>query len=198
MTPQSLIVRPHKVNDIPLKFAKECAIQIKSFLKHSGIRVKDMKGSSAYRLNVINELSTLKKGDSFLAFGHGNPDIIHVGALPPVFTIKDTKHTFEKICYFLSCCTARGIGQQAIRDGALVFIGFRDEFRVPHRYKDEMAEACLSGIKKFFLKKCSIQDIEKIMDSSFDEKEYTITRNGDFIYAAAFAYNRSSLSVLIN
>jgi len=198
MKSQSLIVRPHKVKDIPLKFAKECAIQIKNFLQTNGISVKDLKGTSAYRINVINQLCGLKKGDNFLVFGHGNPDYIRVGANSPVFTIEDTVNTFEKICYFLSCCTARGIGQQAIKDGALAFIGFKDDFSVPFRYKEEMIEACLSGMKKFFLGQCTIREIEKIMDISFYENENKISKKGDFIYAALFAYNRNSLSVMIH
>jgi hypothetical protein len=117
-----------------------------------------LAGNDSVRHNVKNELAMLKGQGNFLIFGHGNAELISVCGTEPTLMMSDTHLLVGKICYFLSCCTAKKLGPQAIKDGAIAFIGFRGLFNVIPGHEDDLAEFCLKGVTEFLIGNCDIKN----------------------------------------
>lgn len=193
---QSLIVHPTKGQDEVLNFALKCALQIKNSLKSCGLKYVHLKGPSATNHHVKNQLVTMN-GGNFLAFGHGSPELLTITGGSPIFTISDAPYTVDKVCYFVSCCTAQKIGPETIRHGAIAFIGFLGQFFVPKYHKDDLINCITAGITCYLLGKCALDEIEKITDDAFYDLEKKLTSNGDLISAANVAHNRNEMVFLL-
>ena len=188
---KSLFVYPQDVFEPGLKFANGCAISIKDDLNKIGISIDEIIGCNATSKKVEKKLKN-RKIKNFLAFGHGSE--VHITVRDdgvPVFDLGQTLILKNKLCYFLSCCTGKTLGLQAIRDGAIAFIGFTEEFWFLSHYKDDFLECATSGIREFLLEKCDMKDIEKITRKRFDDKINELKSKKAYVAAGWFNYDIS-------
>ena len=164
---KSFFIYPDSSTESGLKFARDCALTIKEditvkILEYVGSKVTNKKLRSALKKNPA---------ENFLAFGHGNDTQFTIGENEiSVFSIDDTDLLSNKVCYFLACCTGKKLGPRAIEQGAIAFFGFKENFTFTPKYSEDFIECCTSGIRDFLLKKCTINEIEKITRKSFEDK----------------------------
>ncbi|MGC1709654.1 MAG: hypothetical protein WA799_07630, partial [Nitrosotalea sp.] len=109
----------------------------------------------------------------------------------PVFELGKTLTLKNKLCYFLSCCTGKTLGPKAIKDGAIAFIGFTEEFKFLLPYRNDFLECATSGIREFLLGNCKMKEVETITRKKFDDKIKDLHSKGANVAAGWFNYDIS-------
>lgn len=96
--------------------------------EETGLKVLDLPGSKANRKEFEDKIITLSPklimlnghGDDNLVTGHKDEPLVKVGV--------NEKLLKEKIIYALSCRSAKILGSESIKCGALSYIGYQDDF----------------------------------------------------------------------
>lgn len=165
---ESLFLFPKDSSESELNFARQCALEIKNELCGLGFDTKEIVGDDAGEQKIVNAL-TEKKDGNFLAFGHGNPELFSVHKdQHPIFFLRNTPHLKNLVCYFFSCCVGKKIGPAAMNDGALAFIGFKEDLEYVPDYKSNFIECATSGIRTYLRGDCELGEIAKITNDSFN------------------------------
>ncbi len=167
---KSLLIFPEDESDAGLKFAKTCALELVEYLQIEKHEFGKLTGNNITVDDVITSLTEISV-KNFLAFGHGNETGITIRSdTAPVFEINNASLLKDRLCYFLSCCTGKELGPEAIHQGAIAFIGFVEKFWFISDQSKDFVDCCLSGIQEYLLGKCKLTDIEGITKKKFDEK----------------------------
>lgn len=194
---ESLFLFPKDTSEAALNFARQAALNLKDELCKLGVSTKEIVGDDANELKIVNSLVENKDG-SFLAFGHGAPELFTVHEdQHPVFFLRNTQHLSNFVCYFLSCCTGKKIGPAAINNGALAFFGFKEDFEFVPNYEENFIQCVTSGIRQFLTGGCKLEEIEKITNNSFNAEISRLISNKEYYAAEKLLLDLSVMVFLI-
>ncbi|XOB46819.1 MAG: hypothetical protein ACKKMV_01460 [Candidatus Nealsonbacteria bacterium] len=120
-----LITRPEY--DPPTYYLSKWSKYIIDEARNKGVRVIDLWRDKANRKRVVG---TLEKVAPRLVFfnGHGSEDFITGHGGKVVLRKGDGKAVKSKIIFARSCRCAKVLGQYAIEQGALAFLGYKEDF----------------------------------------------------------------------
>jgi hypothetical protein len=166
-----LLIYPNRGSNRATNFARECALYIKEKLGPEREMIKEIRGNKAVRDHIVRVLkSTSGQDGAFLCFGHGGQGQLVVKDGECALYREDAHLLKGKTCYVFACRSFNELGAAAIDSGASVFIGFSEDFWVPHVFMEDMMHCCSIGIVSYLLHKCSSKEIEFITKEAFEVK----------------------------
>lgn len=87
-------------------------------------------GPSATTANFIVTCGSNRRWTLFSGLGHGDPDAFEGYGHKDVADVRDTPRTMaffvEKIVHLYSCNTAKSLGPEMVKKGAIAFVGYND------------------------------------------------------------------------
>lgn len=145
MSKAILITRPD--HDLITTYLFQWSEYVINLANRKNIKVLDLSGKKA---NEKMFTSYMVKNEPILVFfnGHGNKDIITgYNNEPLVVANKNEKLLKKKIVYARSCDAAESLGKLCIKNGALVFIGYKKKYTIcysnssiTHPLQDDIAK----------------------------------------------------------
>lgn len=191
----SLVVHPLKGRDMGSNFARECALELIQTMRRVGFGYRLLREPNAQRGSTCAALENANDHFTvFMGFGHGLPGQLFDSRERLMFHQTDAHLLAEKACYVLACFSFRGIGEEAIRHGAVAYVGFTERFIVPQYFRDEMRKCCISGMKEFLLGNCGLTEIEDVTSSEFEATRRTLDELDLGGYGDQAIWSKSSFS----
>lgn len=138
-----------------------------------GVRQLCFDNSCSYSLVCPPDFNEKKVADEmqghFIGFvaSHGITDGVINEKNEEVVSVHTCNYNFcDKIFYCVSCYCACNLAEALLRDGALLFVGYNDKFRIG--YNDSLFKECaLSGLQHCLLGG-SIDKVGEIMEDYYD------------------------------
>lgn len=122
-----LISRPE--HDEPTHYLSKWSQQIIDMAKQRKVGVIDLHREKANRNRVIGTLE--KTAAKLVVFnGHGNDNCIHGHNDEIILKGNDNTAMQGKIIYARSCKSAKNLGENSIRGGAIAYLGYKEDFIV--------------------------------------------------------------------
>ena len=127
MSKSLLITRPE--HDLTTRYISKWSEKIIQEAKDKRIEVIDLHGEKANRERVLGILKKKASLTMLVVFnGHGSYTAVAGHNNEPLVTQENADVLASKIVYARSCQSAKGLGQASVANGAIVYLGYQEDF----------------------------------------------------------------------
>jgi hypothetical protein len=132
--------------DEPTSYSYEWSREIKEMLEEKGFQVVDISGRAVSREEVEQFLRQNPKV-IYIHYNHGNTDCHYGSETVKVVDLKNAVLLSGREVYCMNCLSARELGVEAYKNGALAYWGYVEVFAFSTEALDEFKEFANAGLK---------------------------------------------------
>ena len=121
--------------------------EAKKYAEYHGVATIDLSDELAIKANVEAELR-INLTALFFHADHGNPDMIWGDDEKPVIDMNNVQLLADRENYMVNCSSAKTLGVEAFKKGALAFWGYTDIVSLTTDALPEFEEFFLYGLKR--------------------------------------------------
>lgn len=175
------------------EYSKEL-VELSRSLNHKTLNKEQNQATKSIILNLINNY----KPNLIMLNGHGSPDCVCGHDNEIIIHANENAQVLKNsITYSFSCSSAANLGQASIKNGAICFIGYEEDFALgkdPEREttpsKDKIAKLFLGPSNLLFISllngKTAKESVEKAKRAMFKNVEY-LNSTETFLNASYYA-----------
>ncbi len=154
-----ILVAPQIKNDLPTKITTDWAVQLSGFIKaNSDYTLAAFLREDAVRSKVEDALRRQKNQPGFFVFlDHGDRDVFIGSDERRLIDAGNVDLLRNKLIYTISCKSAASLGYEALKEGAVGYIGFNNDFRIEPYAPTVFGHCFLAGLKSL-MRGCVIQE----------------------------------------
>jgi len=132
--------------DEPTSYSYEWSREIRKMLEEKGFQVIDISGRAVSREEVEQ---VLKQNPNviYIHYNHGNTDCHYGSETVKVVDLKNAVLLSGREVYCMNCLSARELGVEAYKNGALAYYGYIEVFSFSTDALDEFKEFANAGLK---------------------------------------------------
>lgn len=175
--------------DNATSYSYEWSRELVDLLKKHGFVVKDISGGIVKREDVENSLVDVSL---YVHYDHGSEDCHWGGAHEKVIDLGNVNLLSGKEVYCMNCSSAKKLGVEAWKRGAVAYWGYVEEFVFTTDALDAFKEFANYGLKKRLEGLSWKECLEKTKERA-KEIINELIRNGKYIAASALLHNMENL-----
>ena len=169
-------------------------------IQNKEIEIKNIEGAEVNKNNIKNIIQD--SNPHFIFFiGHGDEKCICGYNNEIIMSIDDMELLKDKVIKVLSCKVGKVFGQESVKNGVRVFIGYKDNFVFYHlKDKHTMEEHVQDGVAKYFLEPAFMPAIDicnkKTIQEAFNNSQKKYIENMNYFYKSTSNNSQLYLSAL--